>query len=147
MKKPILNLVTTLSIILGLAIAGFGGIITRVTADVPFEFTVGNKTFSPGKYTISRGTNTQTLVIRDSENEESAVFLVQNAAPRRDAKAMFVFNRYGNQYFLSQVWDGSDSGSVLSKSKAERKADKKRDDITQNSIQPQTVNIMAQAGN
>jgi len=147
MKKPIL-IVTTLSIILGLAIAGFGGISTRVSADVPFDFAVGNKKFSPGKYTISRGTNSQTLVIHDAENHESAVFLVQNAAPRRDAKAMFVFNRYGDQYFLSQVWDGSESGSLLAKSKTERKAAKStRDTITQNSTQPETVTIIAQAGN
>jgi hypothetical protein len=32
-----------------------------------------------------------------------------------------VFNRYGNQYFLSQVWAaGSDSGHQLRPSKAER---------------------------
>ncbi|MCI0659837.1 MAG: hypothetical protein L0220_02070 [Acidobacteria bacterium] len=148
MKKPILNLVTTLSIILGLSIAGFGGISTRVTADVPFDFMVGNKKFSPGKYSINRSTNTQTLVINDSENKGAAVFLVQNASPRSDAKAMFVFNRYGDQYFLSQVWDGSEAGSVLAKSKAERKAAKSnRDTITQNSKRPETVTIIAQTGN
>src|SRR5215510_16412004 len=145
MKKPIL-IVTTLSIILGLAIAGFGGISTRVSADVPFDFTVGNKKFSPGKYTTSRGTTSQTLVIHDSENQESAVFLVQNASPRTDAKAMFVFNRYGDQYFLSQVWDGTESGSVLAKSKSERKSAKSaRDVITQLSAQPDIVTIIAQS--
>jgi len=150
MKKPILNIVTALSIILGLSIAGFAGLTTRVTADIPFDFSVGNKKFSPGKYTIARGTSTQTLVIRDSENKESAVFLVQNASSRKDAKAMFVFNRYGDQYFLSQVWDGGagDSGSVLAKSKAERKAAKNvRNTITKNSGDPQSVTILAQAGN
>ena len=149
MKKPIL-IVTALSIILGLSIAGFAGLTTRVTADIPFDFSVGNKKFSSGKYTVGRGTSAQTLVIRDSENKESAVFLVQNASPRRDAKAMFVFNRYGDQYFLSQVWDGGagDSGSVLGKSKAERTAAKTaRDTITKNSGESQTVTILAQAGN
>src|SRR5262245_15088782 len=148
MKKPILNLVTTLTLILGLSIAGFSGITTRVTADVPFDFMVGNKKFSPGKYVIGRGTSAQTLTIRDAENKDSAVFLVQNASPRTDAKAMFVFNRYGDQYFLSQVWDGSESGSVLAKSKTARKAAKStRDTITKNSTQPETVTITAQAGN
>src|SRR5262245_32635379 len=148
MKKPILKIVTALSIILDLSIAGFAGLTTRVTADIPFDFSVGNKKFSSGKYTISRGTSAQTLVIRDSENKDSAVFLVQNASPKKDAKAMFVFNRYGDQYFLSQVWDGSESGSVLAKSKTARKAAKStRDTITKNSTQPETVTITAQAGN
>jgi hypothetical protein len=148
MKKPILNLVTTLSIVIGLAIAGFSGISTRVSADIPFDFTVGNKKFSPGKYTVSRGTSTGTLVIHDSENKEAAVFLVQNAPPKTDAKAKFVFNRYGDQYFLSQVWDGNgDAGNQLAKSKSERKAAKAvRDTITKNSVGPQTVTILAQAG-
>jgi hypothetical protein len=148
MKKPFLNIVTTLSIILGLSLAGFGGIAARVTADIPFDFTVGNKKFAPGKYTVSRGTSIGTLVIKDSENDQTAVFLVQNTSPKSNAKAMLVFNRYGNQYFLSQVWDGgSDSGSQLAKSKSERKAAKGRDDIVSKSAQPQTVTILAQAGN
>jgi hypothetical protein len=146
MKKPILSIVTALTIILGLSIAGFSAIVGRVTADIPFDFTIGNKQFSPGKYTVARGSNTGSLVIYDSKNKQTAVFLVHNASPREDAKAMLVFNRYGDKYFLSQVWDGSGNfGNQLSKSKAERKTAKGKDDIVK--AQPQTVTIMAQAGN
>ena len=58
-----------------------------------------------------------------------------------------IFRRYGDQYFLAQIFDGQSSeGFGLLKSKAEREAAKKRDTITQNIVGPEVVTVVAQTG-
>ncbi len=147
MKKQILSVVATLSIVVGLTIAGFAALGNSVKANIPFDFMVAGKMFPAGEYTISRGSSTGFLVIRNYEAKKAASFLVQNATGKVETKAKLVFNRYGEDYFLSQIWDGYSDGNQLPKSKAERKAAKAgRDNIVQNAVEPEIVTVMAQAG-
>jgi hypothetical protein len=146
MKKNIQSVVATLSIVVGLSIAGFAALGYSVKANIPFDFMVGNKMFPAGEYTVSRGTSTGTLLIRNYEAKKAANFIVQSATGKVESKAKLVFNRYGEDYFLSQIWDGSSDGNQVPKSKAERKAAKAgRDNIVQNSVEPEVVTVMAQA--
>jgi hypothetical protein len=147
MKKNIQSVVATLSIVVGLSIAGFAALGNSVKANIPFDFMVGNKLLPAGEYTVSRGSATGTLMIRGRENNKASVFLVQNTSGKVETKAKLVFNRYGQDHFLSQIWDGYTDGNQVPKSKAERKAAKAgRDNIVQNEVEPETVTIVAQAG-
>ena len=63
---------------------------------------------------------------------------------------MLIFHRYGNAYFLAQVWrQGATEGRELLKSKAERAAERElakngsQSDLAQNP-QPETVTIYAE---
>jgi hypothetical protein len=147
LKKQILSIVATLTLILPISIIGFAGISGRVRAEIPFDFVVGSKEFKAGKYTVSRlsdGRSDSTLVIRSADDGEVANFNVNNVYGKGEPEAKLVFNRYGNQYFLAQIFDGeSELGSALGKSKAEREAAKKRDIITQNAVEPEVVTIAA----
>jgi len=148
LKKQILSIVATLTLIIPMAIIGFAGLRARVSADVPFNFIIGDKEFKAGKYTIGRvpamGTS-ETLILRSADNTEAFNFNVNNVYGKGEPRAKLVFNRYGNQYFLAQVFDGqSEQGSALLKSKAEREAAKKRDVITQNATEPEVVAVVAQ---
>jgi hypothetical protein len=61
------------------------------------------------------------LLVRGEDNG-SATFAMTNATQRAKAERYpsLVFNRYGDQYFLSQVWPaGQDDGRVLTRSKVE----------------------------
>jgi hypothetical protein len=131
-----------------MAIIGFAGLSGRVSADIPFNFMVGNKEFKAGKYTVGRlagGRTDDTLIIRNEDDNEAANFNVNNVYGKGEPRARLIFNRYGNQYFLAQVFDAeSKEGHGLMKSKAEREAAKKRDVITQNSIGPEVVTVVAQ---
>ncbi|MCI0659852.1 MAG: hypothetical protein L0220_02145, partial [Acidobacteria bacterium] len=60
MKKQILSVVVTLSIVISLSIASLAGLISKVTADIPFDFTVKDKQFPAGKYEVFRGPATGT---------------------------------------------------------------------------------------
>jgi hypothetical protein len=55
-----------------------------------------------------------------------------------------VFHRYGDQYFLWQVWDeGSTEAMQLSQSRAERELVRHLNDLAQNRSEPETVIVLA----
>jgi len=148
LKKQILSIVATLTLLIPMAIIGFAGFYGRVNADIPFDFMVGNQEFKAGRYTVSRvapSNSPGTLNIRGGDSNGSATFNVNNAIDRGDSGTRLIFRRYGNQYFLAKVFDGySGEGAELLKSKSEREAAKKRDTITQNTVEPEIVTVVAQ---
>jgi len=94
---------------------------------VPFSFSVENDHFKAGDYTIERIANGR-LRIRNEEGSVSTIFLAiaaQEAATPE--KAHFVFNRYGNEYFLEKIWmPGQQGGWELLKGKYEMEIAKKK---------------------
>jgi hypothetical protein len=64
-----------------------------------------------------------TLVIKSADGRASRIVLALAPvqAGRVQERARLVFNRYGSQYFLSQVWTAADNmGVELLKSRSER---------------------------
>ncbi len=91
-------------------------------ADIPFNFIVGGATLPAGAYTIrSAGTDGSTMAIRNSDNQTKVLALPQNCESLNPAKTTkLIFHRYGDRYFLSQVWvEGSSTGRELRKSARE----------------------------
>ena len=121
MKRQALPLVALLSLLMA-AGSAFGQTI-RMRADVPFGFNVNNQTLPPGTYEIqSFGVaDGKTLMIRDGNLRAKALVNahgVQSLAPSRQTK--LVFNRRGDQYFLSEIWvAGNESGHQLPQSSRE----------------------------
>ncbi len=129
MKKQILKAFTMSSLVLVCTLAAavanaHAQARTSYTARIPFEFTVGDKTVPAGEYTIACDQTAEGLVLlRLNEAERDSVMnmthAIQARAPR--AKTVLVFNRYGNQYFLAEMWRAGDlRGRQLSKSSRER---------------------------
>jgi hypothetical protein len=147
LKKQILSVVATLALIIPMSIIGFAGLSGSVSANIPFDFLVGGKEFKAGRYSVSRllaSSSSDTLIIRSADNSEAANFNVNIVNGKGESQARLIFRRYGNQYFLAQVFDGqSREGFGLMKSKAEREAAKKRDTITQNVAGPDVVTVVA----
>ncbi|MGH9835632.1 MAG: hypothetical protein ACRD9Y_21645 [Blastocatellia bacterium] len=145
MKKQILNVVITLSVIATLSIAVFAGVSIKLTANVPFDFMVNGKTLPAGHYTVEQGNTQNTLVIRNLETKQAVGAITQNCEVGAGSKPQLIFRRYGNQYFLAQVI-GDANGSELPKSKAEREAAKAgRDNLAMNA-EPEIVKVSAQIG-
>jgi hypothetical protein len=147
LKKQILSIAATLSLLIPISIIGFAGLSGRVTAEIPFDFTVGSVEFKAGKYSVGRLSDSNSgsvLIIRGEDNGAVANFNVNKATDNGSSQARLIFRRYGNQYFLAKVFDGhSGEGAEFQKSKAEREAAKKGDMITQNA-KPETVTVVAQ---
>ncbi|MGB9467494.1 MAG: hypothetical protein WBR10_20465 [Candidatus Acidiferrum sp.] len=94
-----------------------------MVVNVPFDFVAGSKTFPAGEYAVKTTGPTHTLVLIDRKHATTSIFLNTNAVVANDAQSesKLVFNRYGDHYFLSQVWSaGNTRGRQLIKSTREK---------------------------
>jgi len=108
----------------------------KTTAAVPFDFMVGNRHMPAGTYDITSGQST--LLVRGEDNGSASFAIAISAyAAKTQEQAKLVFKRYGDRYFLSQVWyPGSDQGRQLQVSKVER-------ELAMNSAKPGIVALIA----
>jgi hypothetical protein len=127
MKKQSLRIFLMLSLvsILAAANAQAQSANREQTANIPFSFTVGDKTFAAGSYTVelvNPRTDPSPLVIKSETGRSKKVVLTNPVrTAKAQASARLVFNRYGDQYFLAQVWTHGDiSGLEIPMSRSER---------------------------
>lgn len=119
MKKTIW--ITTI-LCAALAVAPAGAQSQPMSVDVPFDFIAGPKTLAAGTYEVYGGPAASAILLR-SADAKAAVFVLTNAVESRKMleKGKLVFRKYGNTYFLAEVWRaGGDRGRELRPSPAER---------------------------
>ena len=96
----------------------------RVVANIPFAFTVGDKTLPAGRYTISvlnPTSDRKTLQVRSMDGHSTAIVLTNNATGKLSENSKLVFDRYGDHYFFAQAQIAGDSTRLAAvRSKAER---------------------------
>jgi hypothetical protein len=73
-----------------------------VKADVPFDFTVGDKLLPSGTYTIV-SEDTNMVEIRNGDRTISVVNVALADGNEPTKAGELVFDRYGDKYFLRQV--------------------------------------------
>lgn len=96
------------------------------TASVPFSFNVGDKSFPAGDYHVRQlnpAADRVALEIKSADGRGSGkvtlTSFVRNG--KAVAGARLVFTRYGEQYFLTEVWTPAlDAGLRLPTSRSER---------------------------
>jgi hypothetical protein len=123
MKNKVLTTMTTLGLFFMLAIAGIQAQTpSRIEANVPFDFSAGTAKLKAGPYTVKRLSD-RTLSLRSADGKTSVIVSAPLAIESRNSKAMerLVFNQYGDEYFLSQVWLSVESGRQLFLTRAESK--------------------------
>jgi len=128
MQKQILKGVTMLMLIAGVVlmaavVSAHAQSSSSVVADIPFEFTVGGKSLKAGEYSVKPFTaNGVALLISNQDSYDSAIRLTISIQARNVAQqGKLVFHRYGQRYFLSEVWtSGERMGRQLQKSGEER---------------------------
>ena len=101
-------------------------IVGDLEANIPFEFHAGNsKTLPPGEYRIHMVDNSDLTMmqITSMDGRTSALFQVHEVEMNSQPdKGELIFNKYGDTYFLSELFDqGDPSGSEVIKSKYEKK--------------------------
>ena len=123
MRKQVQKMIAILGIFLGLAAPGVHAQTpSRVEVNIPFQFSAGKTTLKPGVYSIDRISG-NLLRLRTTDGKSAVILNVPVTHSSTDSEAgeRLVFNKYGDQYFLSQIWLTVDSGrQVWTETKAEK---------------------------
>ena len=119
MKNQVYRAIAIFAIFFAFAVASVEAqTASSVKVQIPFEFTAGKTTLHPGVYTIKRMSGN--LVTLKSVADKSSVILnapVNLSSTNSEATERLVFNRYGHEYVLAQIWLTADSGRELSNTK------------------------------
>ena len=94
-----------------------------IVVSIPFDFVAGGKTLPAGVYSVKTYGPERTLLLIDRQDASASIFMGTNAiiASEPKSESKLVFNRYGDRYFLSQVWTaGNSCGRLLLKSDREK---------------------------
>src|SRR5215211_7183469 len=150
MKKRLLQAVATISFVVAM-MAGSAHAQTladRIKVNIPFDFQVVDVKLPAGEYYVRRppqSSSDSVLMISNIQDGRTTLRLtssVQTVDPKN--KATLVFHRYGDQYFLFQVWPaGGETGRSLPKSRSEREAKQKEFVGTNKGRELETVTIVS----
>jgi len=108
--------------------SAFGQSDRQTIIHIPFNFTVGERSFPAGKYVIeqNRKDSDTVWVIRHKDDVGKALLLTRPVRANDVVEeTRLVFNRYDDLYFLSEFWvAGSQTGRELQISKREKALEK-----------------------
>jgi hypothetical protein len=158
MKKKVIKKLTILSLVsmftLCAAVASANAQLSIPSrAKIPFDFNVGDKKLPAGEYTFSRLSGfSDNKVISVSGAYASAhvfqsTFATHVLTPKN--KSTLVFHKYGNQYFLAQIWAGGEQeGTQVPESRSERTirlqlAQSQQSNMSGKVMKVETVDIVA----
>ena len=119
---------------------------TALRASIPFEFSVRGTILPAGDYEIKRITDEPNGLVISSlpDRHERALFETESVeATSRPSRAEIVFHRYGDSYFLFEVFAGGEQmGRELPRSRQERNLQR---EVARNgnTAEPQTVALAA----
>jgi len=105
----------------------------KVTANIPFDFTITDKKLPAGKYSIVRAQNSngdQVLQISSADGNQIMSRLTIPVIGRDVVKqGVLVFRQHGDEYFLYEIWPaGGQTGRAFPKSRAERELERQGND-------------------
>jgi hypothetical protein len=93
----------------------------NVKATVPFSFIVGRSTLSAGEYSLKTMSNGQVLALSNRDAKITELVLSNSCESLTASKTKLVFHRYGDRYFLSQIWtEGNNRGHEIPISQREK---------------------------
>jgi len=76
-----------------------------MTVNIPFAFAVENHFLPAGEYLVLTVTPERSIRIAGTDGKHSAIVnTLPNYASSPSANSRLVFHKYGDEYFLAQVW-------------------------------------------
>jgi len=110
MKSNMFKALTILAAALAIAVPMIQA-QSRLDARVPFAFIAGEKSMPAGSYEIS--TSGAAPVLCSLETNQSRFLMNSIHLQDWNAKSSkLVFHKYGDQYFLSEVWNASSGAGI-----------------------------------
>ena len=115
----------------------------QFTVTIPFTFSVSGKTLPAGQYRVGRSTQTTADgLVLSSTKGRGGVFVMTRGiqTPEIQKESKMVFRRYGDQYFLGEVWiAGTIVGRELTNSRKERQVAR---DFAKHGANSQKVSVL-----
>lgn len=130
MKTNLLR--TSLAAVLAAA-AAYAQAPSPLQANVPFDFIIGNQTLRAGQYRVDQVKVPGAVVITCSDCKGTAIALgpaLHSFISRNEAR--LVFHRYGDTYFLVEVWGPDQDGRQIPRSRQEQ-------ELTARAARPVTI--------
>ena len=112
---------------------------TKVIANVPFDFVVGDRAYPAGEYSLISMTGNGAVIQIHNTQKAAPNNVLSHACTSTipSAKTKLVFRRMDDTYFLYQVWvEGEPSGREFRRSRTEVR-------LTQNHEKPELVLVAA----
>jgi hypothetical protein len=147
MKKKVFSVMATCCLLTAVAATAHAQLPgTALRASIPFEFSVRGTILPAGDYEIKRiSDEPDGLIISSlSDKHEQALFeTIPVEAARTSSRAEIIFHRYGDSYFLSEVFAGGEqTGRELTRSRLEQTL-RREMASNGNNAAPQTVVLAA----
>lgn len=113
MKQPMARILTSLlTIVLWAAGSAYAQNPAVIKVNIPFEFSLGDKTFQPGDYSLVQPLQ-HFLVLRDARGQTIAsTFATGVELSSAPATSKLTFRSVGGQYFLTEVWQQNDTAGL-----------------------------------
>jgi hypothetical protein len=115
----------------------------QLRASIPFEFQVGSKVLPAGEYTLLQSGSSKFMLVSNQETNDSTAYggthpLGGGSSAHAKDGSVLVFNRYGNHYFLREIWrEGDGTGLGFAESRSEKSA------MNIAAVRPETIVLQA----
>ena len=115
------QIIRTFSVALLAAASTFAQGSQKLTVQVPFGFHVGASTLPSGEYMVDTDAAPGVVRLKSADSKSTVMILSMSVqAPGPPSQGKLVFHKYGDEYFLSQIWKaGNNTGCELRKSRRE----------------------------
>ena len=121
MQKYAYQVLTALTLVAWLMVPATHAQSIMLKANIPFNFVVGDQQLPSGEYQVKQLQSGVVQVQGRATRSSATVLTMSTQAAQIPNVGKLVFNRYGDQYFLSKIWaPSSGTGHELRKSRLER---------------------------
>lgn len=140
--KYVRTMITTVLLLAGVCVAVKAQERPILTAAVPFAFTVENTDLPAGTYTVSILSPYNMIKVQSADGRKVAwIGVIPSLKSEESKQVKLVFHRFGNEYFLAQVWE---QGSKVHRDL--RNGNRARE-LARNGERMQSITILANTGN
>lgn len=111
------------------AVAQIGDAVVK--ANIPFDFQAGQLVMPAGEYQISKSSEHMLLLRATGKNANEFLLVHEAYASNAPTGSSIVFDRYGNKYFLRQIWTaGNHDGLECQKGRIEKRVEAENRDAS-----------------
>ena len=100
--------------------AGLQAQTFNMKANIPFTFQAAGAAHASGEYFVEHASNSAALTLRNVSSRNTELLGLAGFTEQNKGTARLTFHRYGNTYFLAEVWNAEQTGTKLPVSSREK---------------------------